>query len=116
MKHALLPLLALALLVSACDPPGPVQGAVPIPPPASACAPVEAAPVAPVLTAEQRKAADVALVTALGPTLGVALIQFTDVSLPAWARRQAQRVEETRNRLCPETGRAPEETRPVLPG
>lgn len=54
--------------------------------------PVEAEPVAPMLTDAQRLAADVALVGALGPVLGAAVIRWTDVEHPAWGRRQAARV------------------------
>jgi len=66
----------------------------------AASAPVEPEPQPPALTPEQRTAADVALITALGEPLGVALIRWTDVEHPAWGRRQAARVTAVRA-ACP---------------
>lgn len=99
--HRLLIWTACAGL-AACDPSPPVEGVI-IPPPASACAEVEAEPTPPVLTSEQRLALDVATITVLGQELAVPVIRFRDVGHPAWGRRQAERVRQTRSALCQAT-------------
>lgn len=96
--HRLLIWTAAALL-AACAPTPPVEGVV-IPPPASVCAEVEAEPVAPDLTSEQRLALDVATVRVLGQELAVPVIRFRDVAHPAWGRRQAERIKQARAALC----------------
>lgn len=58
-------------------------------------APAEPEPTGPVLTEAQRLAVDVAIVTAVGPALGAALIRYTDVEHPAWGRRANARVTRT---------------------
>lgn len=100
--HRLLIWTASAAL-AACDPSPEVEGAVPIPPPASACAEIEPEPVAPVLSPEQRLALDVATIKVLGQELAVPVIRFRDVAHPAWGRRQAERVRQTRSALCEAT-------------
>lgn len=85
--------IALCALLGAC-------ATTPAPGPVVLCdtagaAPVEAEPTAPVLTSEQRLAVDVAIITAVGPDLGAALIRYTDVEHPAWGRRAAARVTAT---------------------
>ena len=91
--------LILAAALAACTPTPPVEGVV-IPPPATACAPVEPEPLAPALSEAQRLALDVAAIRALGEALAVNVIRYRDVSYPAWARRQAERVRQTRSALC----------------
>lgn len=93
MRHAVLSsLCAVALAACATTEPAP-QPLVLCD--AAAGAPVEPEPQPPVLTDAQRLAADVAVVTTLGPDLGAALIRWTDVEHPAWGRRQAARVAAT---------------------
>lgn len=84
---ALTALIAAVTLAGCIDRPVPVE-------PLVLCdtQPVEPEPVKPMLTPAQRLAADVAIVTALGPDLGAAVIRWTDVEHPAWGRRQAARV------------------------
>lgn len=99
IRHRLI-IWTLSALLAACDPAPTIEGAVPIPPPASVCAEIEAEPVAPDLTPEQRLALDVATVRVLGQELAVPLIRFRDVSHPAWGRRQAERIRAARSSLC----------------
>ena len=94
---------SLAGLLAACTPKPPVEG-VTIPPPASVCAELEAEPVAPALSPEQRLALDVATVRVLGQDLAVPVIRFRDVDHPAWGRRQAERVRASREALCVKPG------------
>lgn len=88
--------LILALFLAGC---GGQTGPALVEPvicPASATAALEPEPARPVLTEEQQLALDIATITALGPDLGQALIRFTDAEHPAYARRLAARIEETR--------------------
>lgn len=95
MKLSTLSGLTLIYWMAACAP-VPEPQALVLPCPASATAEVEVEPVAPALDAAQRLAVDVAIVQAVGPVLGSAVIRFTDVDHPAWGRRQAARVEMTK--------------------
>jgi hypothetical protein len=80
-------LAVCALLVGCTDRPVPVK-------PLVLCdsQPVEPEPPKPALTDAQRLAIDVAIIQAVGPDLGTAIIRWTDVEHPAWGRRQAARV------------------------
>lgn len=85
--------LAVCALLGAC-------ATTPAPGPVVLCdtagaAPAEAEPTGPVLTEAQRLAVDVAIITAVGPDLGAALIRYTDVEHPAWGRRADARVTQT---------------------
>lgn len=93
--------------LAACAPQPDVSGAISMPPPASVCAEIEAEPVAPDLTPEQRLALDVATVRVLGQDLAVPVIRFRDVAHPAWGRRQAERLRAARLSLCPSSPHNP---------
>lgn len=106
IRHRLV-IWTLSALLAACNPTPPIEGAVPIPPPASVCAEIEAEPVSPELTSDQRLSLDVATVRVLGQDLAVPLIRFRDVSHPAWGRRQAERIRAARSALCHTTSPNP---------
>lgn len=99
--HRLL-IWTLAAVLAACTPTPPVEGVV-IPPPSAVCAEIEAEPMAPVLTPEQRLALDVATVRVLGQDLAVPVIRFRDIEHPAWGRRQSERLRQARSALCQAT-------------
>lgn len=63
---------------------------------ATALAPVEAPPAIPELTEAQRQAFYRAAFQALGEAVTVSWVRAVEVSYPAWARRQAARVEAQR--------------------
>lgn len=97
-RAALTLALALCLCVAlpACGEtpaPEPVQ---PIVCPASASAALETAPLRPNLSQTQQDAFDVAVITALGEDLGVAVIRFFDAEQPAYQGRLQARIEATR--------------------
>jgi len=92
MRSTTIALAACALLGACATTPAP--GPVVLCDTAGA-APAEAEPTGPVLTGAQRLAVDVAIITALGPDLGAALIRYTDVEHPAWGRRADARVTQT---------------------
>lgn len=94
MKRFLLVSLVAALTLPGCDRTPPITP-LETPCPSSASAEVEAEPVGPALTAEQRSALDRALAAAVGLPLAQAVVRFTDVEHPAWGRRLAARARVT---------------------
>ena len=96
--------LIVMLALAGCNPrmerPAPVA---PIICPASATAALEPAPSRPNLSQSQQDAFDVAVITALGENLGVALIRFLDAEQPAYQDRLQARIENTRV-WCEESG------------
>jgi len=88
---------ALALVLTAALAGCVTRGAdLPLPPldpcPVAMTAPVEAAPVAPVTTQDQRVAAKRGILAGVGPELGAAIIQHQEVDTPAWGQRGWSRV------------------------
>lgn len=98
-------MMALFLGLGACETTGAGEllPNVPEPCPAAALAPLEAAPVDPVSTDEQRTTIYGAIIGAVGETLGLAKIEHDDVALPGHARRGWARADEIQ-RWC--AGRA----------
>jgi hypothetical protein len=99
MRLSLIVALVAALTLPACQSIRALPG-VEVPPPPSACAPVEDEPKRPSLTGDQLLKLDAAAIAALGLPLAQSFIRWADVDHPAWGRRNAARVEATRDNLC----------------
>lgn len=103
MRHPLiLSFVALSLAACATAPPAqvPVQvDPAPVVCPAAATAPLEAAPVAPAVTDTEDDRFIAAVVGVLGVDRGLAMIEWMQATFPAYARRQAARVEDVQ-RWC----------------
>lgn len=76
-----------------------VQRSITMPPPSSVCAPAEIEPMRPALSSAQRLALDGATIRVLGEVLAKEYI-LSDVQHAAWGRRQALRVQHSRDALC----------------